>query len=87
MLIGQIHAGGTKIVMTTHNLGQARRLGDALYSRDPDACCAHFPWEEKIVRCVEALLPPEEDACCALRCVTVEAYVCHGSSEARIWEV
>lgn len=27
-LIGQIRAGGTKIVMTTHNLGQARRLGD-----------------------------------------------------------
>jgi tungstate transport system ATP-binding protein len=26
-IIGQIHAGGTKIVMTTHNLGQARRLG------------------------------------------------------------
>ena len=29
-LIGQIHAGGTKIVMTTHNLGQARRLGDEI---------------------------------------------------------
>ena len=27
-IIGQIGAGGTKIVMTTHNLGQARRLGD-----------------------------------------------------------
>jgi tungstate transport system ATP-binding protein len=27
-LIGQIRAGGTKIVMTTHNLGQAKRLGD-----------------------------------------------------------
>lgn len=26
--ITAIHAGGTKIVMTTHNLGQARRLGD-----------------------------------------------------------
>lgn len=27
-LINMIHAAGTKIVMTTHNLGQARRLGD-----------------------------------------------------------
>ena len=30
MLIGQVHASGTKIVMTTHNLGQARRLGDEI---------------------------------------------------------
>ncbi|HKA38406.1 MAG TPA: phosphate ABC transporter ATP-binding protein [Burkholderiales bacterium] len=29
-LIDQIRAGGTKIVMTTHNLGQARRLGDEI---------------------------------------------------------
>ena len=29
-IIGQICAGGTKIVMTTHNLGQARRLGDEI---------------------------------------------------------
>lgn len=29
-LIGQIHAGGTKIVMTTHNLGQAKRVGDEI---------------------------------------------------------
>ena len=29
-IIGQIHASGTKIVMTTHNLGQARRLGDEI---------------------------------------------------------
>jgi tungstate transport system ATP-binding protein len=27
-LINMIHAAGTKIIMTTHNLGQARRLGD-----------------------------------------------------------
>jgi tungstate transport system ATP-binding protein len=27
-IVGQVHASGTKIVMTTHNLGQARRLGD-----------------------------------------------------------
>jgi tungstate transport system ATP-binding protein len=29
-IIAQIHAGGTKIVMTTHNLGQAKRLGDEI---------------------------------------------------------
>jgi tungstate transport system ATP-binding protein len=29
-VIGEIHAGGTKIVMTTHNLGQARRLADEI---------------------------------------------------------
>jgi tungstate transport system ATP-binding protein len=28
--IAAIHASGTKIVMTTHNLGQARRLGDEI---------------------------------------------------------
>jgi tungstate transport system ATP-binding protein len=28
MVIQAIHAAGTKIIMTTHNLGQARRLGD-----------------------------------------------------------
>jgi tungstate transport system ATP-binding protein len=27
-IIQAIHASGTKIIMTTHNLGQARRLGD-----------------------------------------------------------
>ena len=30
-IINQIHASGTKIVMTTHNLGQARRLGDEVF--------------------------------------------------------
>jgi tungstate transport system ATP-binding protein len=29
-IIGQIRASGTKIVMTTHNLGQARRVGDEI---------------------------------------------------------
>jgi tungstate transport system ATP-binding protein len=29
-IVGEIHASGTKIVMTTHNLGQARRLGDEI---------------------------------------------------------
>jgi tungstate transport system ATP-binding protein len=29
-IVRAIHAGGTKIVMTTHNLGQARRLADEI---------------------------------------------------------
>lgn len=29
-IIGAIHATGTKIIMTTHNLGQARRLSDEI---------------------------------------------------------
>jgi|SRR5882672_4249543 len=29
-IVGQIRAGGTKIVMTTHSLGQAKRLGDEI---------------------------------------------------------
>ena len=29
-IVGSIHASGTKIVMITHNLGQARRLGDEI---------------------------------------------------------
>jgi tungstate transport system ATP-binding protein len=29
-IVEQIHASGTKIVMTTHNLGQARRLADEI---------------------------------------------------------
>jgi tungstate transport system ATP-binding protein len=29
-IVRRIHADGTKIVMTTHNLGQARRLGDEI---------------------------------------------------------
>lgn len=29
-IIGAIHASGTKIIMTTHNLGQARRLADEI---------------------------------------------------------
>ena len=30
-LIAAIHAAGTKIIMTTHNLGQAKRLGDEIF--------------------------------------------------------
>lgn len=29
-IIQAIHAGGTKVIMTTHNLGQARRMGDEI---------------------------------------------------------
>ena len=29
-IIGAIHAGGAKIIMSTHSLGQARRLGDEI---------------------------------------------------------
>jgi tungstate transport system ATP-binding protein len=29
-IVGEIHSSGTKIVMTTHNLGQARRLADEI---------------------------------------------------------
>jgi tungstate transport system ATP-binding protein len=29
-VIGAMHAAGTKIVMVTHNLGQARRLADEI---------------------------------------------------------
>jgi tungstate transport system ATP-binding protein len=29
-IIAQVHASGTKIIMSTHNLGQARRLGDEI---------------------------------------------------------
>ena len=33
-IVGQIHATGTKIIMTTHNLGQAKRLGDEILFLD-----------------------------------------------------
>jgi tungstate transport system ATP-binding protein len=33
-IIRAIHAGGTKIVLVTHNLGQARRLGDEILFLD-----------------------------------------------------
>jgi tungstate transport system ATP-binding protein len=30
-IIAQIRASGTKIIMTTHNLGQARRMADEIF--------------------------------------------------------
>ena len=32
------------------------------------------------------LAPDDPDACLELRCLTVEAYVCHGATADRIWE-
>lgn len=42
-LIGQIRAGGTKIVMTTHNLGQAKRLGDEIFFLYQGRLVEHAP--------------------------------------------
>lgn len=44
-LIGQIRAGGTKIVMTTHNLGQAKRLGDEIFFLYQGRLVEHAPVE------------------------------------------
>jgi tungstate transport system ATP-binding protein len=45
-LIGQIRASGTKIVMTTHNLGQARRLGDEILFLSQGRLVERTPVEE-----------------------------------------
>ena len=42
-IIGQIVASGTKIIMTTHNLGQARRLGDEIVFIDRGRLIEHAP--------------------------------------------
>ena len=44
-IVGQIHASGTKIVMTTHNLGQARRLGDEILFIADGRLAEHAPVE------------------------------------------
>jgi tungstate transport system ATP-binding protein len=44
--IDAIHAGGTKIVMTTHNLGQARRLGDEIIFLDRGRLVERAPAEQ-----------------------------------------
>ena len=41
----QIHASGTKIVMTTHNLGQARRLADEILFISGGRLADHAPVE------------------------------------------
>ncbi|MGE0876852.1 MAG: ATP-binding cassette domain-containing protein [Burkholderiales bacterium] len=42
-IIAAIHAAGTKIVMTTHNLGQARRLGDEVLFIHQGRLAEHSP--------------------------------------------
>ena len=42
-IINAIHASGTKIIMTTHNLGQARRLGDELLFISNGRLMEHTP--------------------------------------------
>jgi tungstate transport system ATP-binding protein len=44
-IITQIHASGTKIVMTTHNLGQARRLADEILFLDRGRLVERSPVE------------------------------------------
>jgi tungstate transport system ATP-binding protein len=44
-IIGQIRASGTKIIMTTHNLGQARRLGDEILFIDRGRLVERAPVE------------------------------------------
>lgn len=42
-IINAIHASGTKIIMTTHNLGQARRLGDEILFISNGCLMEHTP--------------------------------------------
>ncbi len=42
-IIQAIHASGTKIIMTTHNLGQARRLGDEILFISNGRLMEHTP--------------------------------------------
>jgi tungstate transport system ATP-binding protein len=44
-IIEQIHSTGTKIVMTTHNLGQARRLADEILFLSGGRLVGHAPVE------------------------------------------
>jgi tungstate transport system ATP-binding protein len=44
-IVDQIHASGTKIVMTTHNLGQARRLADEILFMSAGRLVDHAPVE------------------------------------------
>ena len=45
-IINAIHASGTKIIMTTHNLGQARRLGDEILFISNGRLMEHTPIEQ-----------------------------------------
>ena len=42
-IVNAIHASGTKIIMTTHNLGQARRLGDEILFISDGRLVEHTP--------------------------------------------
>jgi len=42
-IVNAIHASGTKIIMTTHNLGQARRLGDEILFISNGRLMEHSP--------------------------------------------
>jgi tungstate transport system ATP-binding protein len=44
-IIGSIHASGAKIIMTTHSLGQARRLGDEILFLSDGRLVEHAPVE------------------------------------------
>jgi tungstate transport system ATP-binding protein len=44
-IVERIHASGTKIVMTTHNLGQARRLADEILFMSGGRVADHAPVE------------------------------------------
>jgi tungstate transport system ATP-binding protein len=44
-IVGEIHSSGTKIVMTTHNLGQARRLADEILFVSGGRLADHAPVE------------------------------------------
>jgi tungstate transport system ATP-binding protein len=44
-IVDQIHSSGTKIVMTTHNLGQARRLADEIMFMSAGRLADHAPVE------------------------------------------
>jgi tungstate transport system ATP-binding protein len=44
-IVDQIHASGTKIVMTTHNLAQARRLADEILFISAGRVADHAPVE------------------------------------------
>jgi tungstate transport system ATP-binding protein len=64
-IVQAMHASGTKIVMVTHNLGQARRLGDEILfvhrgriaERAPAATFFRQPASPEAARFIEGELP------------------------------
>jgi len=53
-LIGQIRVGGTKVVMTTHNLGQAKRLGDEILFLNQGRLAERAPVDQFFAKPVSA---------------------------------